>query len=128
MRRDVVVDERERLTAQVLHVLERACLEVVDADDPVPGGEEGVAQVRTEKACASCDDGGRHPGRCYRGPGKAAPAFTKDLRPHEPLASRDALVATARAAGRDPSGDPPRGICRRGLPPAWDAGLRPLSA
>ena len=58
--RDVVADEGERLAAKVLHVVERACLEIVDADDPVTLGNEGVAEVRTEKACASGDDGGRH--------------------------------------------------------------------
>ena len=33
----------------MLDVLQRACLQVVDADHPVPVGDERVAEVRTEK-------------------------------------------------------------------------------
>jgi len=37
--RDVVVDERERVVADVLDVRERAADEVVDADDALPALE-----------------------------------------------------------------------------------------
>jgi len=48
--RQVVGAERRSVAAQVLDVLKRPRLEVVDADHPVAVGYEGVAQVRFEKA------------------------------------------------------------------------------
>jgi hypothetical protein len=41
----VVVDERERVAAEVLDVLERAGLEVVHADHPLALCEQVVAEV-----------------------------------------------------------------------------------
>ena len=45
MLRDVVVQEHEALAPEMLHVLERAGLEIVDADDPVAVGDEEVGEV-----------------------------------------------------------------------------------
>ena len=45
MRSDVVIDEHEAVAPEVLDVLERAGLEVVDADDPAAVGDEGVAEI-----------------------------------------------------------------------------------
>src|SRR5262249_9218281 len=58
---DVLVDEREPVVAAVLDVLERAGLEVVDADDPVAAPEEVVAEMGAEEAGASGDDRRWHP-------------------------------------------------------------------
>jgi hypothetical protein len=52
---DVVVQERERLVADVLDVPQRAGLEVVDADHAVAALEQVVAQVRAEEARAAGD-------------------------------------------------------------------------
>src|SRR5437763_13320886 len=46
--------------ADVLDVLERARLEVVDADHAVAACDEVVAETRAEKACAPRHDRGRH--------------------------------------------------------------------
>jgi hypothetical protein len=55
-----VIEEHETVAPQMLDVLERTRLEIVDADHPVAVGDEEVAKVGTEEACPSCDDGGRH--------------------------------------------------------------------
>ncbi len=60
MPRQIVVQEDKALAAEVLDVLERSGLEVVHADDPEPVRDEGIAEMRAEKACTSRDDGGRH--------------------------------------------------------------------
>ena len=57
---DVVVEEDEALVADVLDVLERARVEVVDADHPVAAPEQVLAQVRAEEARPSGDDAGAH--------------------------------------------------------------------
>jgi hypothetical protein len=58
----VVVDERERVPAEVLDVLERAGLEAVHADHPLALGEQVVAEVRAEESGASRDHRRRHRG------------------------------------------------------------------
>src|SRR5205814_5680814 len=63
----VVVEERERLVAQVRDVLERPRLQVVDTDNAVTLVKEVVAQVRTEEAGAAGDDRGRHAAGSYSG-------------------------------------------------------------
>ena len=65
--RHVVVQERERVVADVLDVGERAGVEIVDADHPVPLREQMLAQVRPEEARAAGDDGGRHAPHCRSG-------------------------------------------------------------
>jgi hypothetical protein len=57
---DVVVDEDEAVTAEVLDVLQRARLQAVDADNAASFVHEVVAKVRAEEACAPCDHRGRH--------------------------------------------------------------------
>jgi hypothetical protein len=47
--RDVVVDERERVVADVLDVRKRTADEVVDADDAMPALEQVVAQMRAQE-------------------------------------------------------------------------------
>ncbi|MDX6469956.1 MAG: hypothetical protein QOF75_1759 [Gaiellaceae bacterium] len=64
MLREVVMEKREAVAAKVLDILERACLEVVDADDTMSLRDEPVGEVRPQEACASSDEGGRHPARC----------------------------------------------------------------
>ena len=59
---DVLVQEREPVVAQVLDVLERARLEVVDADHPVPLLEQVVAEMGAEEAGAAGHHRGRHAG------------------------------------------------------------------
>ena len=54
----VVVDERERVVANVLEVDERARLEVVDADDPVAPLQQVVAEMGAEEAGAARDERG----------------------------------------------------------------------
>ena len=104
------------VAAKVLDVLERACLEVVDADDPVALGDEGIAEVRTEKACASGDDGGRHLGRCYRGPrktrGSLHKGFTGRGRRGPVIAGRLVSACRPRRSARCCAGMATRG-CRR---------------
>ena len=53
---DVVVEERELVALEVRDVLERAGLEVVDADHPMPLGQQVVAEMRPEEAGAAGDD------------------------------------------------------------------------
>src|SRR5436190_12129345 len=58
---DFLVEEPElSLVAIVLDVLERARLEVVDADDAVTLVEQVVAEVGAEEPGAAGHDGGRH--------------------------------------------------------------------
>ena len=56
----VVVQERERVVAEVVDVRERRDDEVVDAHDPVAALEQGLAEVGAEETGAAGDDGGRH--------------------------------------------------------------------
>ena len=58
----VVVDEEEICRAVVLDVLQRPCLEVVDADHPVAAREQLVAEVGAEEAGSAGHDGRRHNG------------------------------------------------------------------
>jgi hypothetical protein len=58
---DVVVDEPEVAASNVLDVLERSRLEVVDADDPMALSQQVFAEVRAEKSRAPRDDS-----RAYR--------------------------------------------------------------
>ena len=53
---DVVVDELERLVAQVVDVLERRDDEVVDADHAMAALEERLAEVGAEEAGAAGDE------------------------------------------------------------------------
>jgi hypothetical protein len=59
--RQVVVDEDEVPVPDVLEVLKRPGVEVVDADDPVLLREQVVAEVRPQEACPARDDGGSDP-------------------------------------------------------------------
>src|SRR3954447_29900 len=58
--RDVLVQEDEVLTAEVLDVRERPGLEVVDTDHAVAAGEERIAQMGAEKAAATGYQTGGH--------------------------------------------------------------------
>src|SRR5262249_42260140 len=58
--RDVVVHEQEVVSTQVLHVLERAGVEIVHADDTEVLRDEVIAEMGAEKAGPTRDDGGRH--------------------------------------------------------------------
>ena len=53
---DVEVEVDELGPADVLDVVERAGLEVVDADDAVPALEQRIAQMGTEEAGAAGDE------------------------------------------------------------------------
>jgi len=64
MRRDVVVAELEALTTEMLDVLQRTGIEVVDADHAEIARDQMVAEVRAEESRASGDNGGRHLGGC----------------------------------------------------------------
>ena len=55
-RDDVVVDERERLVAQVVDVLQRRHDQVVDADHAVVALEQRLAEVGAEEAGAAGDE------------------------------------------------------------------------
>ena len=46
MQRHILVDEEELVAAEMLHVLKRARIQVVHADDAIPLGHEVVAEVR----------------------------------------------------------------------------------
>jgi hypothetical protein len=50
----------------MLDVRQRARLEVVEADHPVPSREERLAKVGAEEAGAAGDKGRRHRARWYR--------------------------------------------------------------
>jgi hypothetical protein len=56
----VLVDELELVLADVLDVLERPRVEVVDADHAVAALQQVLAQVRAQKAGASCDQASWH--------------------------------------------------------------------
>src|SRR6266545_3389274 len=71
--RDVVVQEVEAAVANVLEILERRGLEVVDADHAVALLEEVVAQVRPEEAGTAGDDTRAHAGH---GSGGSAGSLT----------------------------------------------------
>ena len=51
----VVIDEEEPGVAYVLDVLERAGVEVVNADHPLAALQQVVAQARAQKAGPACD-------------------------------------------------------------------------
>jgi len=79
----VVVDELERVVAQVLEVLQRAGLEVVDADDAVPLAEQVLAQVGAEKPGSAGNYSARHGEDGIGDPGRIRafrPCLTKSLR------------------------------------------------
>ena len=57
---DVEMLEPEVVALQVLDVVERAGVEVVDADDPVAAVEQVVAEVGAKKARAAGHQTGRH--------------------------------------------------------------------
>ena len=57
---DVLVHEREAIVPEVLDVLERARLEVVDADHPVALLDQVVAEMRAEEPGAAGHDRGSH--------------------------------------------------------------------
>jgi hypothetical protein len=59
---DVDVAELEVVLADVGDVLERAGLEVVEADHPIALGEQMLAEVRAEKAGTAGNHAGRHRG------------------------------------------------------------------
>ncbi|HET8872221.1 MAG TPA: hypothetical protein VFM83_00915 [Gaiellaceae bacterium] len=54
----VVIDEEEALVADVLDVLERARVEVVDAQDAMSLRQQVLAQVRAEESGSSGHDRG----------------------------------------------------------------------
>jgi hypothetical protein len=54
------VQEGELGIADVLDVLERAGIEVVEADHPVVLGQQVIAQVRAQKSGSPGDDAGAH--------------------------------------------------------------------
>src|SRR5439155_22786079 len=59
--REVVVDEDEvGAVLDVLDVLQRAGVEVVDADDAVPLAQEVVAEVRAQESRSTRYDGASH--------------------------------------------------------------------
>src|SRR6476660_2116225 len=60
VQRDVLVDEEELFPPEVLHVLERARVQVVDADDAIPLRDEVIAEMGTEKPGPASNDGRRH--------------------------------------------------------------------
>jgi hypothetical protein len=60
--REVVLEEPEVAVADVLDVLQRAGVEVVDADHPKAVREEAVAEMRAEEPRASRDQAGAHRG------------------------------------------------------------------
>jgi hypothetical protein len=64
-----VVDEDEVVVADVVDVLERRGLQVVDADDPVPVREQQLTQVGAEKPGSPGDDRSGHSGEDTHGPG-----------------------------------------------------------
>jgi hypothetical protein len=55
-----VVQELEPVTPDVLDVLERARVEVVDTENAVAVGEQVVAEVGAKKARPAGDDDGAH--------------------------------------------------------------------
>src|SRR5204863_8466045 len=69
---DVVIQERERVAAEVLHVLEASCLEAVDADDPVAARDQVIAEVRAQKAGAAGDKCCAHFERSWSSAGSGA--------------------------------------------------------
>jgi hypothetical protein len=77
----VVVAEREVLVPDVLDVVERARVEVVDADDAIALVEQVLAQVRAEEARAPGDDGCTHsPSHRRLWPALEQPAVRVDAR------------------------------------------------
>ena len=81
--RHVVVDEREAVAAEVLDVLERRDLEVVEADNALSLLEERLAEVRAEKPGATGDERGRHRGDATRRWRAHGALLTKFSRPCE---------------------------------------------
>ena len=70
----VVLAKHEGVGPNVLNVLERPRVEVVDADHSPTFGEEVIAKVGAEKTCSSGDDGRCHGAGRYRTDGFAAAA------------------------------------------------------
>ena len=60
--RQVVVQEDEVVTADVLDVLERPRVEIVDGDDAMSLREQVIAEMGAEKTGSAGDDGGGHEG------------------------------------------------------------------
>jgi hypothetical protein len=106
---DVGVSELEPLVADVRDVLQRTGLEVVQAEDPVPRRDQGLAEVGTEKAGTAGHYTSRHGGRCYRlgadGPVRTDVGAGRRASPaHEGAARRPdrlASVEIARTSGRN---------------------------
>jgi hypothetical protein len=72
----VVVEEFERVVAEVVDVLELRDDEVVDADHALAALQQRFAEVGAEEAGAACDEGSRH-GRIVDACGEAfAPPCT----------------------------------------------------
>src|SRR5581483_11596126 len=82
---DVVIQEGERVVLEVRDVLERAGLEVVDADDPMPFVQQSVAQMRRQKAGAAGDNGSRHCAGWYSGRRFRVPILTNLFHTAAPL-------------------------------------------
>jgi hypothetical protein len=75
--RDVEHLEPEVLAPDVLDVVERPRLEVVDADHPVPASEQVITEMRAEEAGAARYQRGWHPLGRVHAPG---PSGTRRVR------------------------------------------------
>jgi hypothetical protein len=53
---DVPVDERERVVANVIDVLERRRLEIVDTDDTMSVRKQALAEMGAEESGSAGDD------------------------------------------------------------------------
>ena len=74
--------KREGVVADVLDVLQRAGVEVVDADHPMPLGEQVIAEVRAEEPAPPVTMQVVIVGRGYRRRGRrAAPGIDRDVEP-----------------------------------------------
>ena len=79
------------VVADVLDVLQRAGVEVVDADHPVALAEQVVAHVRAEEARSAADQAGAHRRRGYPGPLPLGDSPVPTLRGHRPAAGLEGL-------------------------------------
>src|SRR5207247_1908797 len=80
---DVAAAEDEFVVPQVLEILERARLEVVDADHAIPLAEQVLAEMGAEKTGSAGHDSGRHHGHRIGRPGWIRPrqaGLTESLR------------------------------------------------
>ena len=75
VQRDVVVDEEEVVVPQVLDVLQRARVQVVDGDDPIPLAQQVIAEVGAEEAGPTGNDGRRHRRDATGAPGQETQAL-----------------------------------------------------